>query len=268
MEAHEYASIFPMLTEEKLAEVTEDIRENGLLDNIIRYKGKILDGRNRLLACQAAGVPPRFEDFEGDDRAALKFVMSKNLRRRHLTTGEAAMIGARYANAKVGGNRMNTIGSADPMVEITNAEAAAMVEVSERTIKRAKKVIKGGVPALEEMVKANKISVAAAAKIATLPEDEQDDLCAKGAWAIKEKAKEMNKQKKRQQTQESNPSPDATTENTGTYPAHAETLSDAAVKAGEAAQKDSKNLYVLKSTWKRASKKDCAAFLKWLETVK
>lgn len=66
------------------------------------------------------------------------------------------MIGARYANAKSGGDR-DSNGSVDPF-EITNAEAAAKVEVSEMTIKRAKKVIKDGVPALEEMVKALKLT--------------------------------------------------------------------------------------------------------------
>lgn len=224
MEAHEYANIFPMLSPEKLSELADDIKENGLLDPIIRYQGKILDGRNRLLACEQSGIRPRFDEFGGDDDAALSFVMSKNLKRRHLTTGEAsligaryatlkhgtnrysvdrsadrstpsnaeaALIGARYANAKTGGDHMITNRSPDRFVEVSNAEAAAMVEVSEKSIRRAKKVIKDGVPALEEMVKANKIKVRTAATIAALPKAEQDELCARGVDALKKKASEI-----------------------------------------------------------------------------
>jgi len=46
----------------------------------------VLDGRNRLLACEEAGVTPRFVKYEGNDPAG--FVHSKNHTRRHLTLEE------------------------------------------------------------------------------------------------------------------------------------------------------------------------------------
>lgn len=47
------------------------------------------------------------------------------------------------------------------------------------------------------------------------------------------------------------------------YPAEPVTVSEEAVKAGEEAAKDSENLWLLKSTWRKATKKDRAAFFKW-----
>ena len=62
------------------------------------YEGiKILDGRNRARACDAAGVTPRYVEFDGKDPAA--FVLSQNLARRHLGPSERAMVAARMAQA-------------------------------------------------------------------------------------------------------------------------------------------------------------------------
>jgi hypothetical protein len=43
----------------------------------------VLDGRNRARACIAAGVEPTYRPFTGEDPGA--FVVSANIRRRHLT---------------------------------------------------------------------------------------------------------------------------------------------------------------------------------------
>lgn len=49
----------------------------------------IIDGRNRLAACELAKVEPRFERFAGKDIAA--FIVATNINRRHLTKGQQAM---------------------------------------------------------------------------------------------------------------------------------------------------------------------------------
>ena len=88
--AHPYADRFPMLGAEELERLAADIAENGQQHPIILdTDGRILDGRNRWAACEIAGVTPETVLYEGDDPAA--FVLSVNVSRRHLTTGQQAM---------------------------------------------------------------------------------------------------------------------------------------------------------------------------------
>jgi hypothetical protein len=81
-ETHPAADEVPMLTATELAGLTEDIKANGLRVAIVLFEGRILDGRNRLLACLAAGVAPRFEQHDGSD--PYLFVLSLNLKRRQM----------------------------------------------------------------------------------------------------------------------------------------------------------------------------------------
>jgi hypothetical protein len=53
-----------------------------------RGEGTLIDGRNRLAACKLAGVEPTFETRSGDPTA---FILSQNVRRRHMTAGQRAM---------------------------------------------------------------------------------------------------------------------------------------------------------------------------------
>jgi ParB-like chromosome segregation protein Spo0J len=87
---HPYADLFPMMTDEELEALAEDIKENGLCYPVVRYQGMVLDGRNRLLACEKAGVEPTFAEHEGDDASALALVISLNVQRRDMTAGQRA----------------------------------------------------------------------------------------------------------------------------------------------------------------------------------
>jgi len=86
LELHLYCILFPACTEEELRTLTDDIRQNGLLEPIVLLDGKILDGRNRYQACQELGIEPETVEYDGDD--PLAFVLSKNLYRRQLTTSQ------------------------------------------------------------------------------------------------------------------------------------------------------------------------------------
>jgi ParB-like chromosome segregation protein Spo0J len=76
---------FPPMEDDEFAALVADIKANGLLEPIVLYQDKILDGCHRHKACLKTGVEPRFEEFKGDDAAATAFVISANIRRRHLT---------------------------------------------------------------------------------------------------------------------------------------------------------------------------------------
>jgi hypothetical protein len=84
--------------EKYLGRLSEDIRENGQNRKIVMFGGQVLDGRNRYVACLMCGVAPAFEEFEGDELAALQFVMSENIQRRHLTSSQRSMVAVYYAD--------------------------------------------------------------------------------------------------------------------------------------------------------------------------
>lgn len=91
---HEISNMFPMMQPDKLTELADDIKENGLHEPIVIYEGKILDGRNRYQACQIVGIDPKTETYSGDSPAS--YVVSLNLKRRQLTASQAAAVAVEY----------------------------------------------------------------------------------------------------------------------------------------------------------------------------
>jgi len=80
-----------MMSAEEFAALKADIKANGLLEPIWTYRGGIIDGRNRFNACREVGVEPRFREWTGNG-SLVSFVVSLNLRRRHLTVGQQACV--------------------------------------------------------------------------------------------------------------------------------------------------------------------------------
>lgn len=94
---HPAAELFPLLDDDRLTELAEDIEANGLNEPIWLWDDPddgivLVDGRNRLAACELVGVKPETRMYEGDD--PIGFVVSQNLHRRHLTTGQRAAVAA------------------------------------------------------------------------------------------------------------------------------------------------------------------------------
>jgi|DEB0MinimDraft_10_1074344.scaffolds.fasta_scaffold109128_2 ParB-like chromosome segregation protein Spo0J len=152
MEFHEYANLFPMIKGDEFDRLKEDIKKNGLIDDVITYEGKILDGRNRFMACESAGIEPRFTEYEGSD--PLSYVISLNLHRRHLNESQRAMVAASVANMKQG-SRTDVKPSAN-LQEVSRSEAAQMLSVSERSVNTAKKVQEKATPEVIEEVQSGR----------------------------------------------------------------------------------------------------------------
>lgn len=144
---HPIAQIFPMMNEAAVEQLSADIKENGQREPIWTHQGKIIDGRNRFIACENAGIKPIFQEWDGaGDLTA--FVISLNLHRRHLSESQRALIASEIANSKGGGNRKSdhlpNLGG-DP--EITNARAAELLNISHNQVSKARVVRSRGTAA-------------------------------------------------------------------------------------------------------------------------
>lgn len=81
---HPAANAFPLLSKsdpERFQELVTSVRENGLLEPVVLYEGKVLDGRNRLLACRKAGVEPTFEQFTPNGVGPVQWIAARHTRR-------------------------------------------------------------------------------------------------------------------------------------------------------------------------------------------
>lgn len=132
MTTHPAASLFPMLDGEAFAALKADIAEHGQRVPIAMYGGAVLDGRNRLRACLELGLEPVTVDvpLEVDPWT---YVVSLNLRRRHLAPHEAGRI-YRELLERRGVKRGS--GARNDRTSDTVSEVAEQLGVNERTMRR------------------------------------------------------------------------------------------------------------------------------------
>lgn len=180
---HPYADLFPWIEGAAFQELKADIAKNGVIEPIVFLDGAVLDGRNRYIAARELGIEyPRVE-YEGDD--PLGFVLSKNLSRRHLSESQRGIVAAKLAKLEDGQRQVGKFAHVP-----TQAQAAELLNVSERTVKTARQVVNEGTPELVAAVESGAVSVSAAAEVAKLPKTKQKKVVADG------KAKETAKKAK------------------------------------------------------------------------
>lgn len=188
-ELHSAADLFPEMQEQEFEEFKADIGKNGLRMPILRYQGKVVDGRHRLRACTELGVIPRFEEMEAANDAEVNHaVVSINLHRRHLTESQRALIAARLANSRVGTNQ-HTAGA------VSQKAAAKDLGVSVDSVSRGKKVLSNGIPELVKAVAAGRIDISKAARLAGLAKADQSQLNFEDIKVIQQASKAINQAK-------------------------------------------------------------------------
>lgn len=194
-QAHPAAECLPLLEGAAFAELVEDICARGLREPIVLKGELVLDGRNRLRACEAAGVEPRFRQYEGED--LVEFVVSANLKRRHLNESQRAMCAARLANMKQGART-----DLAQICARSQTEAAELFQTSRRSLQHAAAVQEQGAPELVAAVDAGAVRVSAASDLATLPKDEQREVVARGEKEILNKAREIRAERAEKRREE------------------------------------------------------------------
>ncbi len=95
MNAHPVADIFPVLGDAEYEMLRESIRKDGQKHACVDWTDEngecwLLDGRNRLRACEELGIAPRFETFVGSEQDAVDLAASLNVARRQSTPGQRA----------------------------------------------------------------------------------------------------------------------------------------------------------------------------------
>ena len=190
---HPAANAFPMMDRQQFASLKQDIEKKGQQDYITFWREQLIDGRNRLRACEELGIEPLTCELD-DDADPLAFIISANLHRRHLTTAQRSMVAAELATLEKGGDRKSEDfkGQNCPLID----DAASLLSVSPRTVRTAKQVKEKGSLELVDAVKSGDVTVSQAANLCKAVPDKkkQTKLVKEGKQAIKAAIKPQPKQ--------------------------------------------------------------------------
>ena len=160
MKAHPAAELFPMLSESELVALKNDILAHQQEHPIIVWNDMIVDGRNRFRACEMLGRKPKIKEMQfADEAAVISYIISTNMRRRHLTESQRASIAAELSNLP---SHRPEVGKS---AELSQAEAAKQMQVSTRLVTDAK-MVQREAPDLAAKVKSGELKVSKAASMA------------------------------------------------------------------------------------------------------
>ena len=168
-EIHPAAELFPLMEGDEFNALVESIRTQGLREPAwLTADGALLDGRNRVRACQAAGIKPSFRQYDGDD--PVQFVWDMNVNRRHLTATQTAVAGlkreelkskARSLVARPGRPSKHETSAPVQQFPKTDTVIAKSLGVSSRTVAQVARVIEEAPDLVPEM-ESGKLSAKAA----------------------------------------------------------------------------------------------------------
>jgi hypothetical protein len=139
---HPAAEAYRLMTDDELAALAADIAENGQNDPVIIGKvdgetwESIVDGRNRVKACEIADVLPLYQVRTFKDEDAIRAFVKSRSERRDLSKGERAMGHAMLypIEATVGGRGNKS----------DAAKAADTAGFSQRRLREARQVLRNG----------------------------------------------------------------------------------------------------------------------------
>jgi len=146
---HPAAELFPLMSQEELRELGENIKIHGLKSHLKVYKGKLLDGRNRIEAMELVGVSINWTDPLGrpfdhlnEQVDPYEYVIAVNLHRRHLTSEQKRELIAKVLKVKP---------------EVSNRKIAKQTKADHKTVAAVRRDLKstGEIPQLNKTVGAN-----------------------------------------------------------------------------------------------------------------
>ncbi|MCX4718264.1 ParB N-terminal domain-containing protein [Streptomyces virginiae] len=199
-----------MLDDDELRALADDIIELGQHHPIVLdADGRILDGRNRLKACEIAGIEPVYVTYDGNSPSA--YALSVNSRHRHLTKGQLAMIAAKARSLSEHPERSlgeQSVRSLSEQAGVSTGRITQATMVLRYAPHLADAVIKGSTGLNEAYAAAQENKAkenSAEAQLARLREEDPEladrvvegDLTLAGAWAERtERIEEDKRQRK------------------------------------------------------------------------
>jgi ParB/Sulfiredoxin domain len=146
LKVHPAADVFPMMSDEELTALGEDIKKNGQMIPVLLWNGDrsgpvLIDGRNRLEAMERIGIADDalVETFHCKD--PVTHIITLNIRRRHLTKQQQAdlIVAAIKAGEKPDQVEPVSKGGRSKVnpTKKKAVEAGKKAGISEATVKRA-----------------------------------------------------------------------------------------------------------------------------------
>jgi hypothetical protein len=183
---HPLANIFPLIEGAEFDALRDDVKAYGLREPVVMLEKHLLHGRNRWRACEAAGMEMPGHMIRQFDLAVdgdpLEWVISKNLKRRHLNESQRAMVAAKIANLPLGGAIYRSANL--PTDRVSQAAASNMLNVGDRSIRSAITVRDKAEPELKHAVEQGHLAVSVAAAAAKLPAEDQREIAQKGVTGM------------------------------------------------------------------------------------
>ncbi len=202
-EIHPAAELFPKMLSDDFEALLQDIRDNGVrLPIVLSADGRLVDGRHRHAACKILKIEAPTVVLPTDVEI-YAWVISTNLHRRQLSTTQRAIIAARLANMDIGANQHKKegvpIGTPSPSDEISLQSSAAMLNVSRRSVARAKQLLDKGCENLVSAAEDGLIRLSAAVDFATANDIEQQlEVLSDGIEAVREVLQEARQKPAKQ----------------------------------------------------------------------
>lgn len=211
--------------------LADDIKKNGLMHPVVIDSNyRLIAGERRIRAFELMGekeIPARILNVP----SLLEAEFAENELRKDFTPTERVAI-AKAIEEEIGNRQgkrtdLEPVGDC-PQVTADKTRAIAAEKAgfkSDRTYRRARAVVRDGVPELQEAMDDGSLTINAAFEISKLPEEEQVQVLAQGPESAKQRAKEVRKSKSKKEAtpKEEKPekpkvNPDALKE--GIFPAH------------------------------------------------
>ena len=187
-----------MMSASEFARLKSDIEANGQREDIVVWRGLLIDGRNRLKACEELDIEPQIAELM-DETDPVQYALSHNLHRRHLTTAQRAIVAAKLATMQAGDNQHSSEGAQN--CATSQDKAAELLSVSRRSVQSAKHVLSNGSTALATAVEAGDVPVSLAERLLKTGCNVKDQtkLVTEGRKAIQDFITAKNPPKKREQ---------------------------------------------------------------------